>query len=117
MNTCLVYFATFLLVVRHSFDRFSHIFSTVLVYYLVYSLVQFSGPPAEGQGGGKPQKTLQSPDRLYKAQTDYTKPPKHYTKPRQTIQSPNRQYKAPTDNTKPQNIRQRPNILNKTLQY
>ena len=52
------------------------------------------GPPAEGPRGGgppaegpaeapkdftKPQQTIQSPDRLYKAPTDYTKPPKHYT--------------------------------------
>ena len=45
----------------------------------------------------KPQQTIGSPNRLYKAPTDYTKPPKHYTKPL--------------------NIRQRPKILNKTLQY
>ena len=48
-------------------------------------------------GGGKPQKTLQSP-------TDNTKP-------QQTLQSLNRQYKAPTDNTKTQNIRQSPKTL------
>ena len=41
-----------------------------------------------GWGGGKPRKTLQSSDRLYKAPTDYTKL-------RQTIQSPKRQYRAP----------------------
>ena len=45
-------------------------------------------------------------------------------KPRQTIQSPNRQYKAPTDYTKPRQttqsikeIIQRPRILNKTQTY
>ena len=49
------------------------------------------GPPAEGPGrergekrpprgpGEKPQKTLQSPNRLYKAPTDYTKPRKEHT--------------------------------------
>ena len=36
----------------------------------------------------KPQKTIKSPDRLYKA-------PTHYTKPRHTVQSPNTLYKAP----------------------
>ena len=45
----------------------------------------------------KPQQTIHSPDRLYKAQTDYTKPPKDHTKPRKTIQ--------------------RPIILNRTLTY
>ena len=34
-----------------------------------------------GGEGGKPQKTMQSPDRLYKAPTDSTKP-------QQTIQRP-----------------------------
>ena len=72
------------------------------------------GPPAEGPGGeggaarrgargrpprgpgGEPHKTLQSPNRLYKAPTDNTKP-------QQTIQIPK--------------IKQRPNISNKTLQH
>ena len=54
------------------------------------------GAPAEGPGGGKPQKTIQSPDRLYKA--------------------PKRLYN-PTDNTKTQNIRQNPKTLNKDLKY
>ena len=62
----------------------------------------------------QPQKTSQSPDRLYKAPTDYTKP-------RQTTQSPDRLHKAPTDSTKPpkyyrnfQNIRPNLKILNKS---
>ena len=70
---------------------------------------------AEGPGeGGKPQKTLQSPDRVYKAPTDNTKP-------QQTIQSPNTQYKAPETlhkhikiRQKPLNIRQEPKIFNKS---
>ena len=41
--------------------------------------------------------------------------PKHYTKPRQIIQSPDRLYKAPTDYTEPQNSIQRHEILDKTL--
>ena len=64
-----------------------------------------------GARGGKPQKTLKSP-------TDNTKP-------QQTIQSPNRQYKAPTDNTKPQTDNSKPRqtiqrplkILDKTIKY
>ena len=32
-------------------------------------------------------------------------------KPQKTIQSPNKLHKAPTDSTKPQNTTQRPNIL------
>ena len=64
------------------------------------------GSPAEGPrgagggdrlGSGHPQKTIQSPDRLYKAPPDYTKPQKHYTKTK--------------------NIRRRPKILDKTLKY
>ena len=41
------------------------------------------GHPKKGHRarGGKPQKIIQSPDRLYKAPTDYRKP-------RQTIQRP-----------------------------
>ena len=39
------------------------------------------GRPPRGLGRGKPQKTSQSPDRQYKDMTDYTKPPKDYTKP------------------------------------
>ena len=31
--------------------------------------------------GGEPQKTIQSPNRQYKAPTDYTKPKKYCTKP------------------------------------
>ena len=67
--------------------------------------------------GAKPQKTLQSPDKLYKA-------PKDYTKPLQTIQSPNRLYQASTDYTKPrqtiespQKAIQRQRILDKAQQY
>ena len=65
-------------------------------------------------GGGKPQKTLQSPNRQYKAPTDYTKP-------RQTIQSPDRQYKAPEKTIrnpklldKDQHIKQIPKMFNKS---
>ena len=46
--------------------------------------------------------------------------PKDFTKPRQTIQSPDKPYKAPTDYTKPpkdyrksKNIKQNPKILDK----
>ena len=51
-----------------------------------------------GEGaGGKPQKIIQSPDRLYEAPTDYTKP-------RQTIQSHKKTI-------------QRHKILDETLKY
>ena len=77
-------------------------------------LVAILRPPAEGPGGGPhrlgppprgpwegrpprglgtPSKIIRSPDRLYKAPTDYTTPQKGYTKPRQTIQAPERLYK------------------------
>ena len=64
------------------------------------------GPPAEGPGAAR--RGAQGGEA-----------PQDFTKPQQTIQSPNRQYivKAPTDYTNPLNIKQRPNILNKTLQY
>ena len=69
----------------------------------------------------------ESPKRLYKAPTAFTKPQKDNRKPRQTlqsprqtIQSPDRLYKAPIDYTKPPkdyrnllNIRQNFNILDK----
>ena len=58
------------------------------------------GAPAEGPGGGR-----KGGDRLGSGH------------PQKTIQSPNRQYKAQTDNTKPLNIRHRPNILDKILKY
>ena len=68
----------------------------------------FVGP--RGGGGG-------SPNRLYKAPTDYTKP-------QQLIQSPNRQYKAAKHYTKlqksiqrHQDIRQNPKILDKDIKY
>ena len=49
---------------------------------------------------GKPQKTKESPERLYKGPTNFTKPQK-------TIQSPERQYKDIKYYTKPQLIGQR----------
>ena len=57
-------------------------------------------------GSGHPQKTIQSPRRLYKASTDNTKPRQTLQSPRKTIESPDRLYKAPTNYTKPKNIRQ-----------
>ena len=47
-----------------------------------------------GAQGGKPQKTLQSPDRLCNAPERIYKAPTDYTKPRQTIQNSDRLYKA-----------------------
>ena len=52
----------------------------------------------------KPQQTIQSPKTLYKAPTDYTKTLKDYKKPQKHY-------------TKPRNIRQRHEILDKTLKY
>ena len=50
---------------------------------------------------------IQSPDRLYKAPIDYTKPQKYYTKPDKLYKAPGRPYTNP--------IRQRPEILNEDL--
>ena len=47
--------------------------------------------------------TIQSPNRLYKAPTDYTKP-------QQTIQNPDILDKAPTDNTTPLKTTQSPGL-------
>ena len=55
------------------------------------------GPGGEGGREGKPRQTIQSPNRLYKATTDYTKPPKDYRNL--------------------QNIRQKLKILNKYPTY
>ena len=60
-------------------------------------------PPGPGVRGGKLQKTLQSPDRLYKAPKRLYKAPTDYTKPRK--------------DTKPRNIRQNPKVLDKDLTY
>ena len=61
------------------------------------------------------QKTIQSPDRLYKAPTNYTKPQQTIQSPRKTIQSPDRLYKDPERLYKHINIRQKPKILDKDL--
>ena len=55
----------------------------------------------------KPQKPIQSPDRLYKAPTEYTKL-------QNTIQRPEIPCKS---SAKPKDIRQRPNILDKDPKY
>ena len=69
------------------------------------------GPPAEGpRGGGRPPRGLGGIH--WGGDT-----PKDYTKPRQTIQSPGILDKAPETLYKALNIRQRPKILDKTLQY
>ena len=66
-------------------------------------------------GMGTPQKTIRSPDRLYKAPTDYRKP-------RQIILSPNRLYKGPEKSierheildNKPKNIKPEPKVFHLT---
>ena len=59
----------------------------------------------------KPQKTIQSPDRLHKA-------PTNYTKPRQTSQSPKKTTQSHQKYTKPiKQLYKDPNILDKSLTY
>ena len=65
----------------------------------------FSGPTVLG---GKPQKTIKSPDRLYKAPKDNTKPRQTLQSPTKTTQSSRRLYKAPEDYTKPQKDNTKP---------
>ena len=55
--------------------------------YIALAIGPFVVMAYRGRGGGKPQKSTQSPDRQYKA-------PREYTKPQQSIQSPDRFYKA-----------------------
>ena len=72
------------------------------------------GRPPRGLGGrgggrlgsGHPQTIIQSPDGLYKAPKQYTKPQKRSTKPRQTIESPKDFTKPNKYYTKPRNIKQ-----------
>ena len=61
----------------------------------------------EKRGRGKPQKTLQSPDRLCKAPIDCTKFRKIIQKPRKIIQ----RHKI---SNKTKNIRHEPKIFNKS---
>ena len=66
--------------------------------YIIYNNLTYDiiTPPAEGPGGeggdrlgsAPPQKSTQSPDRLYKAPKQYTKPRQTIQRSRKTIQSP-----------------------------
>ena len=81
----------------------------VLVGPATYIYYPLGGAPV---GGGRPPRGPRrgawgSPERLYKAPTDYTKP-------QQTILRPKILDETLKKYAKPKNIRQAPNILNKS---
>ena len=64
------------------------------------------GAPRGPVGRGRPPRVLGGGGGG--GEVGVREPPKEYTKPLQTIQSPNGIYEAPTDYTKPQNIDKAP---------
>ena len=79
------------------------------------------GPVGEGYTGvGTSEKTIQSPDRLYKDPTDHTKTQKHYTKPlniRQNLKSIRQNLTIWNKNPKYQTIVATIDILTANIQY